>query len=38
MQQQELVKQAGQFASAPMMDPAKNAEFANQLDDGSNPA
>lgn len=37
MQQQELLKQAGKFASAPMMDPTKNPEFMNQLDVGSNP-
>ena len=30
MQQAELVKQAGQFASSPMMDPSKN-EAANEL-------
>ena len=30
MQQQEMVKQAGQFANSPMMDPSKN-EAANEL-------
>ena len=35
MMQQEMVKQAGQLASAPMMDPSKNPQL---LDDGnSNP-
>ena len=36
-QQQELVKQAGQFAGAPMMDPDKNPdvlEAGNQLAQG----
>ncbi len=31
MQQAEMVKQAGQFASAPMMDPAKNPEAKEVL-------
>ena len=35
-QQQELVKQAGQFASSPMMDPTKNPNMMQQ-NDGSNP-
>ena len=29
MMQQELTKQAGQFASSPMMDPTKNPELMN---------
>jgi len=36
-QQQELLKQAGQLASAPMMDPSKNPQMMQQLNDGSNP-
>ena len=36
--QQELVKQAGQMASAPMMDPSKNPELnAEQQPDGAGP-
>jgi len=38
MQQQELLKQAGQFAASPMMDPSKNPEMMQQVDVGSNPA
>ena len=34
MQQVEMTKQAGQFASAPMMDPSKNP---NLLEDGNEP-
>jgi hypothetical protein len=33
-QQQELVKQAGQFASSPMMDPTKNPEMLNGNEQG----
>ena len=36
--QQELVKQAGSFASAPMMDPSKNPELnAEQQPNGAGP-
>ena len=31
MMQQEMVKQAGQLASAPMLDPSKNPEANDQL-------
>ena len=31
MQQAEMVKQAGQFAGAPMMDPSKNPEAKEVL-------
>ena len=34
MQQQELLKQAGQFAGTPMMDPSKNEGMANMIKDG----
>ena len=30
MQQQELVKQTGQLAGTPLMDPSKNPELAEQ--------
>ena len=43
MQQMEMLKQAGQFASSPMMDPSKNEaagemlkEQKDQLTDGTN--
>ena len=29
--QQELVKQTGQLAGTPLMDPSKNPEIANQM-------
>ena len=34
MQQQELLKQAGQFAGTPMMDPSKNPALGRGLNDG----
>ena len=34
MQQQELLKQAGQFASSPMMDPSKNPGMNQMTQDG----
>ena len=34
MQQQEMLKQAGQLASAPMMDPSKNPAMGRSLNDG----
>ena len=34
MQQQMLLKQAGQFAGTPMMDPSKNEGMANMIKDG----
>jgi len=37
MQQQELLKQAGKFASSPMMDPSKNTQMMEQFNDGSSP-
>ena len=33
MAQQELVKQAGQIVSSPMMDPSKNPEGTAQMGD-----
>ena len=33
MQQQELLKQAGQLAGAPMMDPSKNPSMGRSLND-----
>ena len=43
MQQQEMLKQAGQFANSPMMDPSKNEaagemlkEQKDQLTNGQN--
>ena len=37
MMQQELTKQAGQFASSPMMDPTKNPELMNGSTGQANP-
>ena len=37
MANQELVKQAGQFASSPMMDPSKNPEMMNGSTGEANP-
>ena len=34
MMQQEMVKQAGQLASAPMADPSKNPAMGRTLNDG----
>ena len=31
MQQQEMLKQAGQFANSPMMDPSKNEAMGEML-------
>ena len=35
-QQNELVKQAGQFANSPLMDPEKNPEGIEQLTNAGN--
>ena len=37
MAQQELVKQAGQFASAPMMDPTKNPQAQEMMNGIASP-
>jgi hypothetical protein len=34
MQQMEMLKQAGQLAGTPMMDPSKNEGMANMIKDG----
>ena len=37
MQQQEMTKQMGQLASAPMMDPSKNPALMEQPEEAEQP-